>query len=270
MLGCFNCFSVSLLSLFWCVYLFDIFLIRYLYCIDWRENDTHRRTHMAWTGPTVARSLTTWVLEVIPVTGCPSKVFPILLTFSSPSDWTLLSGPLEFSAQQNTDHLRDRLLFTTGLSDATLYHRVDLVNERLSWTFTVAPAIYYFIRTVQSYTYRADHVFIYLNHCIEVLARTNIWTNRRGGRDSTRSRPTRSRRPGKMRTAKTSVPIRRPAAVFVLLLAALVFAAIVVAIQSSSFFIGEPPLRREVRWSSNRSIPSRSWCSTCFLVSRKP
>ncbi|CAL9187057.1 sialyltransferase-like protein 5 isoform X1 [Musa acuminata AAA Group] len=41
-----------------------------------------------------------------------------------------------------------------------------------------------------------------------------------------------------MRTAKTSVPIRRPAAVFVLLLAALVFAAIVVAIQSSSFFIG--------------------------------
>ncbi|RWW81230.1 hypothetical protein BHE74_00010398 [Ensete ventricosum] len=47
-----------------------------------------------------------------------------------------------------------------------------------------------------------------------------------------------------MRTAKTSVPIRRPAAVYVLLLAALVFAAIVVAIQSS-FFIGEPPLRRE-------------------------
>ncbi|THU62099.1 hypothetical protein C4D60_Mb01t01590 [Musa balbisiana] len=41
-----------------------------------------------------------------------------------------------------------------------------------------------------------------------------------------------------MITAKTSVPIRRPAAVFVLFLAALVFAAIVVAIQSSSFFIG--------------------------------
>ncbi|KAJ8492574.1 hypothetical protein OPV22_014295 [Ensete ventricosum] len=59
-----------------------------------------------------------------------------------------------------------------------------------------------------------------------------------------------------MRTAKTSVPIRRPAAVYVLLLAALVFAAIVVAIQSS-FFIGEPPLRREVRGADkcyNRSI----------------
>lgn len=88
MLLCFFAFFILM-----CINLFDIFLIRYVYCIAWRDNHTHWGTHMAWTGPTVGRPLTTRVLDVIPIGGCPSKVLPILLTFSSPSDWTTVVVP---------------------------------------------------------------------------------------------------------------------------------------------------------------------------------